>query len=209
MTGDEASSKNKHQKMPGPTPLASTYYGLLGVHPSASGREIRRSYRELSKRYHPDTTDLPRAIAIAKFQQLNEAYATLSNPERRLAYDRTIRYSHIPVIQPPDGFISTGKPSHVPQPCSATYLDPSDRPLSGGEIFALFILGVTFIGCLLLAIAVGLTRGETAFPPVEFNAELKQTVPVPEATSELLPIAAPVIPQKARSDKLSVKSRIF
>jgi len=53
---------------------------LLGLHPSASAIEIRRAYRELSKRYHPDTTDLPPAIAIVKFQQLNEAYAALSNP---------------------------------------------------------------------------------------------------------------------------------
>jgi len=37
-------------------------------------------YRQLSKRYHPDTTALPPAIATAKFQQLNEAYATLNNP---------------------------------------------------------------------------------------------------------------------------------
>jgi hypothetical protein len=45
---------------------------------------------------------------------------------------------------------------------SSAYLDPTDRPLSAGEIFALFILGLTFLGCLLLAIAIGLTRGESA-----------------------------------------------
>lgn len=64
-----------------------SYYTLLRLHPTASAIEIRRAYRELSKSYHPDTTDLPSAIATAKFQQLNEAYATLSNPERRLTYD--------------------------------------------------------------------------------------------------------------------------
>ena len=65
-------------------PNQTSYYVLLGLPPSASALEIRRAYRELSKRYHPDTTELPTAIATAKFQQLNEAYATLSNPERRL-----------------------------------------------------------------------------------------------------------------------------
>jgi len=45
----------------------------------------------------------------------------------------------------------------------SAYLDASDRPLSSGEIFALFMLVLTFVGCLLLAVAIGLTRGEAAF----------------------------------------------
>jgi DnaJ-class molecular chaperone len=140
----------------------TSYYALLGLHPSALPVEIRRAYRELSKRYHPDTTELPAATATAKFQQLNEAYATLSNPERRVAYDQKIGYSRINVIQPPPGLNS---PVNQPQRTysSSAYLDPTDRPLSAGEIFALFILGLTFVGCLLLAIAIGLTRGESAF----------------------------------------------
>ena len=41
----------------------SSYYALLGLHPSASVIEIRRAYRELSKHYHPDTTKLSTEIA--------------------------------------------------------------------------------------------------------------------------------------------------
>ena len=138
-----------------------TYYSLLGLHPSASAIEVRRAYRELSKHYHPDTTDLPTTVATAKFQQLNEAYATLSNPERRFTYDLKIGYSRFGVIQPPADL-------NHPVSCSldlskSAYLDPTDRPLSPGEIFALFILGLTFLACLLLAIAIGLTRGDAAF----------------------------------------------
>ncbi len=138
-----------------------TYYSLLGLHPSASAIEIRRAYRELSKLYHPDTTNFPATIAIVKFQQINEAYATLSNPERRLTYDMKIGYSRFGVIQaPPD----LNRPvSHSYDTSKSAYLDPTDRPLSSGEIFALFVLGLTFLGCLLLAIAIGLTRGEAAF----------------------------------------------
>lgn len=138
------------------------YYALLGLHPSASPIEVRRAYRELSKRYHPDTTDLPTDTATQKFQQLNEAYATLSHPERRGAYDQKIGYSRFTVIQPPPGFNTPGNQPRRTYSSSA-YLDPTDRPLSAGEIFALFILGLTFIGCLLLAIAIGLTRGDSAF----------------------------------------------
>lgn len=137
-----------------------TYYSFIGLHPSASVIEIRRAYRELSKRYHPDSTDLPAAVATIKFQQLNEAYATLSNPERRLVYDLKIGYSCGEVIQPP---ADLNRPvSHSHYWSKSAYLDASDRPLSAGEIFALFILGLTFLTCLLLAIFIGLTRGESA-----------------------------------------------
>lgn len=138
-----------------------TYYSLLGLHPSASVIDIRRAYRELSKRYHPDTTDLPTAIATPKFQQINEAYATLSHPERRLSYDLKIGYSRFGVIQAPPDLNHPISRSH--DWSKSAYLDPSDRPLSSGEIFALFMLVLTFVGCLLLAITIGLTRGDTAF----------------------------------------------
>jgi hypothetical protein len=140
----------------------TSYYALLGLHPSASPLEIRRAYRDLSKQYHPDTTELPTDTATRKFQQLNEAYGTLSNPERRVLYDQKIGYSRLNVIQAPPGL---NTPVNQPRPTysSSAYLDATDRPLSAGEIFALFILGLTFLGCLLLAIAIGLTRGEAAF----------------------------------------------
>lgn len=138
-----------------------TYYSLLGLHPSASVIEIRRAYRQLSKRYHPDTTDLPTAIATPKFQQINEAYATLSHPESRLSYDLKIGYSRFGVIQPPSDLNHPVSRSH--DWSKSAYLDASDRPLSSGEIFALFMLVLTFVGCLLLAVAIGLTRGEAAF----------------------------------------------
>ena len=162
MTRSRETPPHRSRMIPEKTKLDSTYYALLGLHPSASPVEIRRAYRDLSKRYHPDTTNLPTKTATAKFQELNEAYATLSNPERRTAYDGKIRYSRISVIQPPANF---NRPTGVAESkySSSAYLDPTDRPLSAGEISVLFILGLTFIGCLLLAIAIGLTRGEAAF----------------------------------------------
>ena len=144
-----------------PKSTEPNYYTLLELHPGASVIDIRRAYRELSKRYHPYTTELPAALATTKFQLLNEAYATLSNPERRLNYDLKIGYSRFGVIQAPSDL---NHPVVNPYDWSkSAYLDASDRPLSTGEIFALFILGLTFLGCLLLAIAIGLTRGDAAF----------------------------------------------
>jgi curved DNA-binding protein CbpA len=137
----------------------ATYYDLLKLHPSASVQQIRRAYRELSKLYHPDTTKLPAAVAVTKFQQLNEAYATLSSPERRFTYDLKIGYSRVSVIQP--SFDLNRPFSESRKFRSTAYLDPNDRPLSAGELFALFILGLTFVACLGLVIVAVLTRGDT------------------------------------------------
>jgi curved DNA-binding protein CbpA len=147
----------------------TNYYSLLGLHPSASVIDIRRAYRELSKQYHPDTTDLPALEATAKFQQINEAYATLSKPEQRFNYDLKIGYSRFGVIGPPPDLNRPIGRSYDWK--KSAYLDASDsagadlsvRPLSGGELFALFILGLTLVGCLLLALAIGIVRGEGTF----------------------------------------------
>ncbi|MEM9503582.1 MAG: J domain-containing protein, partial [Cyanobacteria bacterium P01_E01_bin.43] len=81
---------------------APNHYILLQVRPTASPQEIRRAYRDLSKLYHPDTTTLSAAIATEKFKVLNEAYATLSNPQARLAYDYSIGISKLSVMQAPN-----------------------------------------------------------------------------------------------------------
>ena len=191
------------------TPNSTSYYALLGLHPSASPLEIRRAYRELSKRYHPDTTDLPAATATSKFQQLNEAYATLSSPERRVLYDQKIGYSRLNVIQAPPGLDDpVRQPKQVYK--SSAYLDPTDRPLSPGELFALFILGLTFVGCLLLAIAIGLTRGDSAFQVSQPNSNPSQTqrqqrIPLnnvelqPLSEKPLLTTEAPTISESSTS----------
>ncbi|MGF1589351.1 MAG: J domain-containing protein [Pleurocapsa sp.] len=135
---------------------SDTYYGLMGLHPSVSNLAIRRTYRQLSKKYHPDTTELPSNVATAKFQRLNEAYAVLSSPEQRSLYDLKIGYSRINVIQAPNWSQANS------QPYSRTaYLDPTDRPLSSGEIFVLVLLGLTFAGCLLLVLVVAYLRGSS------------------------------------------------
>ncbi len=145
----------------------TNYYSLLGLHPSASVIDIRRAYRELSKRYHPDTTVLPASEATAKFQQINEAYATLTKPEQRFNYDLKIGYSRFGVIEPPPDLNRPISRSHDKK--KSAYLDARDdlsvRPLSSGELFALFMLGLTLVGCLLLALTIGILRGEDTFQP--------------------------------------------
>ncbi|MEM7794776.1 MAG: J domain-containing protein [Cyanobacteria bacterium P01_C01_bin.118] len=135
------------------------HYQLLGIKPTASAQDIRRAYRELSKLYHPDTTELSSEAATRKFQALNEAYGVLSNPEQRLTYDQKIGYSRIYVSQSPKD-MPTNARKDQPFESRYTYLDPTDRPLSPGEIFAIFILGLTFAACLALVFILGIADSD-------------------------------------------------
>lgn len=63
------------------------YYATLGVEKGASEQELKKAYRTLAKKYHPDMHPGD-AEAEQKFKEVNEAYAVLSDPEKREKYDR-------------------------------------------------------------------------------------------------------------------------
>ncbi len=62
------------------------YYEVLGVPKTATDEEIKRAFRKLAKQYHPDVNK--EADAEAKFKEIGEAYAILSDPDKRRQYDQ-------------------------------------------------------------------------------------------------------------------------
>ncbi|WP_339845163.1 DnaJ domain-containing protein [Paenibacillus sp. FSL W7-1088] len=65
------------------------YYAVLGVEHEASSEQIKKAYRQLAKKFHPDVNGGD-VQAEARFKQVHEAYSTLGNSELRAAYDQQL-----------------------------------------------------------------------------------------------------------------------
>lgn len=79
------------------------YYEVLGVNKNATEDEIKKAYRKLAKKYHPDANPNNKEEAEAKFKEVNEAYENLSDPQKRKMYDQ---FGH----NGPQGFGGQGGP---------------------------------------------------------------------------------------------------
>lgn len=72
------------------------YYEVLGVSKTATPEEIKKAYRSLAKKHHPDVSTEEKEVAEAKFKEISEAYEVLSDQEKRQLYDQ---YGHDGVKQ--------------------------------------------------------------------------------------------------------------
>ena len=185
MTQDQVGD-NPSQRFAKRLGTVPTYYELLELPSTATVDQVRRAYRLKSKLYHPDTTVLTPEVATQKFRELKEAYGVLNSPERRSLYD----LGQQPIVS--EDFASKRSPASPDRRfrvSASAYLDPKERPLSPGEIFAVFLLGAMFLVCLVLAIVLGVARGEmvlqTAAPTAHHASRsvmetLKQPTPTPK-----------------------------
>src|SRR3989441_913197 len=80
------------------------YYEVLGVPRTASEEEVRKAFRRLARKYHPDVAK-DKKHAEEKFKEINEAYEVLSDPEKRKKYDQLGENWNQPGgFQPPPGW---------------------------------------------------------------------------------------------------------
>ncbi len=75
------------------------YYDILGIERNAGADEIKKAYRKLARKYHPDVSKEP--DAEEQFKQVAEAYETLKTPEKRAAYDQLGSHQPGQDFQPP------------------------------------------------------------------------------------------------------------
>jgi molecular chaperone DnaJ len=100
------------------------YYEILGVPRNASEEEIRKAYRQLAKKYHPDANPNDRKRAEEKFKEINEAYQVLIDPQKRKLYDM---YGHAGVDQ-----------AYAARSASSAYEDIFERFEGFSDVFDIF-----------------------------------------------------------------------
>ncbi len=66
------------------------YYEILGVDRNATAQEIKKAYKKLAKKWHPDLNKDNLKVAEAKMREINVAYDTLSNEVKRIDYNKTL-----------------------------------------------------------------------------------------------------------------------
>lgn len=100
------------------------YYDVLGINKDASTQDIKKAYKKLARKYHPDHNKSE--DSSAKFKEVQEAYETLSDEKKRAAYDQ---YGH------------AGTQGFAPGGGGANYQDFGDMPFDMGDIFDQFFGG--------------------------------------------------------------------
>ena len=79
------------------------YYQILGVNRDANQDEVKRAYRKLARKYHPDVSQA--SDAEARFKEVGEAYEVLKDPEKRAAYDQLgANWKQGEAFRPPPGW---------------------------------------------------------------------------------------------------------
>lgn len=112
------------------------YYKILGVDKNAKDDDLKKAYRKLAMKWHPDKNPNNKKDAEAKFKQISEAYDVLSDPQKRAVYDQYGEEGLKGGVPPPGAGGAGG---------GATYFSTGDiptsfrfNPRSADDIFAEF-----------------------------------------------------------------------
>ncbi|KAM4836422.1 dnaJ homolog subfamily B member 3-like [Thomomys bottae] len=109
-------------------PTMVDYYQVLGVPRQASTDAIKKAYRKLALKWHPDKNPENKEEAEKRFKQVAQAYEVLSDARKRGVYDRYGEAGE-------DGGAAAGRPCHDPFECVFSFRDPADvfREFFGGQ----------------------------------------------------------------------------
>lgn len=126
------------------------YYKILGLEKGADLDEVRSAYHALAKRYHPDTA-MDGGASEDRFQEIAEAYAVLSDPQKRRQYDSLFGNDDDSALDlldlEPTSFVATAKPR------------PTGERVYHGAIFlikfCLAVIVIFLIAAMLVVLATG------------------------------------------------------
>jgi hypothetical protein len=143
-----------------------TYYELLKVSPASDTAAIRNAYRALMRRYHPDRFPGDKIYAARMSQSLNEAYAVLSDPARRVAYDAKLAADPAKIFRSKLGASQPGRSRRRTPPktrkMAVSALPRETKPAT--KPGALRAVPVSAASLLLLGAFYFLLNGEAAVP---------------------------------------------
>jgi len=158
------------------------YYRVFGLGPEADSEEIKRAYKELAKKFHPDTTN-EEGDTTAAFSEITEAYEILGSPESRARYDRQRRQTFFSGAETPgDRKARAWEFNGVPSPegpsspsatrsHSATVKVPLRLAVGGGEVHVTGLPG----GMYVVSVPAGTSAGSVAIvetPQGQFKIRL-------------------------------------
>jgi hypothetical protein len=184
-----------------------THYQVLGVRPSATTPEIRRAYRALAYRLHPDrqagASPAELRLAERRMREVNQAWMTLSDPVKRADYDRSLSRSTTgttssatpspprPSAQPTTAARSgewwdSDDPDAALARARASQVDPGEPDLSGaqfwllrrGPIVLMIVVGlVIFVASAYAGRGVADPTGTSTPPPVVADSDCVKRMP--------------------------------
>jgi hypothetical protein len=169
-------------------PTGRTHYEVLGVPPNASAQRVRAAHRQLAQLLHPDrqgsASAAERQLAERRMREVNAAWTVLSDPDRRRAYDRSLRASSSSgpsssgpsAAGPSSGRATSGEDPEFDDPDEywarrrAAEVDPDEVPMGavsfwvlrrGPIVAALVVAVILFVGTALAG-GRGATRSGAA-----------------------------------------------
>ncbi|MGI4789193.1 MAG: DnaJ domain-containing protein [Janthinobacterium lividum] len=175
--------------------LQRNYYEVLGLPPGATTDQIKKKYRELARKFHPDVVQ-DKALGQRVFTQINQAYSVLGDPERRAQYNGTLQTDAAPngSAKAPTAAAQAKSTEAPPKTAAAAPSAPS-QPLSAAKI---------------QAIAEMMSKAENAImagKPIEARAFCMRILEADPRHVRALEILGDALVQMGRRDEAAVQYR--